>query len=79
MKVTHGAGSVATKNLLDGQYEVFGPISEDRLCSGVAVLPGPFQNVNSRFCVFCRCDADGDGDILMGGVRYAHHGDKEIV
>ena len=53
MKVTHEAGSVATKNLLDGQCEVFGPI--------------------------CRCDADGDGDILMGGVHYAHHGDKEIV
>ena len=46
---------------------------------GVAVLPDPFQNVNRRFCVFCRYDADGDGDILMGGVHYAHHGDKEIV
>ena len=67
MKVTHEAGSVATKNLLDGQCEVFGPISEDRLCSGVAVLPDPFQNVNRHT------------DILMGGVRYAHHGDKEIV
>ena len=49
MKVTHEAGSVATKNLLDGQCEVFGAISEDRLCSGVAVLPDPFQNVNRRF------------------------------
>ena len=79
MKVTHEAGSVATKNLLDGQCEVFGAISEDRLCSGVAVLPDPSQNVHRRLGVFCRCDADGDWDILMGGVRYAHHGDKEIV
>ena len=55
------------------------PPSEDRLCSGVAVLPDPSQNVHRRLGVFCRCDADGDWDILMGGVRYAHHGDKEIV
>ena len=70
MKVTHEAVwvTVATKNLLDGQCEVFGTISEDRLCFGVTVLPDPLQNVDCRPGVLGRCDADGDGDLLMGGV-----------
>ena len=65
MKVTHEAVrvTVVTKNLLDGQCEVFGTISENRLS------PGPTSNVDCRPGVLGRCDTDGDGDVLMGGVR----------
>ena len=70
MKVTHEAVrvTVVTKNLLDGQCEVFGTISENRLCSAVTILPDPLQNVDCRPGVLGRCDADGDGDVLRGSV-----------